>query len=656
MFRRVGAVLAVAGILATGIIGTASSASAATLGPGHGDLGTVGVLGSFVSESDGRQVYCIDAGAPGPWGTTTGPTTVTDLVSHTGAQLSGTELAKLNYVLARWGDSPDPDVTAAVQLFVWSVADPVTYNSHGMSGDDWYIGRVPTGNRATVLGNLATMRAEAEANHAVNPSVDVTIAATDQYNATLTVTVSPATLTGNVVLQNATFTDGTTSKPLSSGTYPIIGTPPAGAPDYQIIASASYGSAGVGARVNLYETPGSQRLIANGTSTAVTAQARTPVIPLDFQPVIGTQVAARYVDEGDAFVDRVTVSTVGTGEWIIVDGTPVELTATGTLYGPFDEQPTEADTAPDGAPVAGTETLTLTGTGEYLSAGTVTATITGDVPDGAYLVFRAYGPHTEQPATGQEGDAFFTSDPIPVSGPGEYESGSTTVDAAGLVFWVETLHASDGTVLAEGFIGAPGETTIVRERPADVHVSTRAVAEVVFGEPAHDVAIVTATVPDGATLTFHAYRQTGEQAVCEPGNLVFDTAAQPIPVTRPGEYASTEVVFEQVGVYFWVETLHDAEGEVLHRGTCGAQDETTTVIDAPTVPTAGPSGPTVLAATGGGWTWAGLLAGLGLLATGGTLWFGRRLALYRESTGYVRDEDRAWHELTTKTGDEGTPG
>ena len=573
VFRRVGAVLAVAGILATGIIGTASSASAATLGPGHGDLGTVGVLGSFVSESDGRQVYCIDAGAPGPWGTTTGPTTVTDLVSHTGAQLSGTELAKLNYVLARWGDSPDPDVTAAVQLFVWSVADPVTYNSHGMSGDDWYIGRVPTGNRATVLGNLATMRAEAEANHAVNPSVDVTIAATDPYNATLTVTVSPATLTGNVVLQNATFTDGTTSKPLSSGTYPIIGTPPAGAPDYQIIASASYGSAGVGARVNLYETPGSQRLIANGTSTAVTAQARTPVIPLDFQPVIGTQVAARYVDEGDAFVDRVTVSTVGTGEWIIVDGT-----------------------------------------------------------------------------------AFFTSDPIPVSGPGEYESGSTTVDAAGLVFWVETLHASDGTVLAEGFIGAPGETTIVRERPADVHVSTRAVAEVVFGEPAHDVAIVTATVPDGATLTFHAYRQTGEQAVCEPGNLVFDTAAQPIPVTRPGEYASTEVVFEQVGVYFWVETLHDAEGEVLHRGTCGAQDETTTVIDAPTVPTAGPSGPTVLAATGGGWTWAGLLAGLGLLATGGPLWFGRRLALYRESTGYVRDEDRAWHELTTKTGDEGTPG
>lgn len=101
------------------------------------------------------------------------------------------------------------------------------------------------------------------------------------------------------------------------------------------------------------------------------------MIPLDFQPVIGTQVAARYVDEGDAFVDRVTVSTVGTGEWIIVDGTPVELTATGTLYGPFDEQPTEADTAPDGAPVAGTETLTLTGTGEYLSAGTVTATESG---------------------------------------------------------------------------------------------------------------------------------------------------------------------------------------------------------------------------------------------------------------------------------------
>ena len=52
-----------------------------------------------------------------------------------------------------------------------------------------------------------------------------------------------------------------------------------------------------------------------------------------------------------------------------------------------------------------------------------------------------------------------------------------------------------------------------------------------------------------------------------------------------------------------------------------------------------PPGPPSLAVTGAGWTWAGIITALVLLATGATLWFGRRLALYRERTGYVRDED-----------------
>lgn len=28
-----------------------------------------------------------------------------------------------------------------------------------------------------------------------------------------------------------------------------------------------------------------------------------------------------------------------------------------------------------------------------------------------------------------------------------------------------------------------------------------------------------------------------------------------------------------------------------------------------------------------------------------TLWFGRRLAIYRERNGYVREEDQAFHDL-----------
>ena len=984
--RRLGSVLAATAVLATGsIIGTAP-ANAASLGPGHGDLDTTGTVGAFIAESDGRQVYCMDAGAPAPWNTTTGPTTVTELVSHTGQQLSPATLAKLNYVLSKWGDSQNPDITAAVQMYVWAEADPVTYNSHGMSGDDWYIGRVPASNRATVLGNLATMRTEANANHAVNPTVNVSLAMTDQYNGTVTVDLSPTVLTGNVVLTDATFTDGTTSKAVGEGTYPIVGKPTPGVPEYRVTASASYSAVGLGARVNLYETPGQQRLLANGTAAAVTDTARTPWIELDFQPVIGTQVATTYVDVGDSFTDLLTVATVGAGSWIHFDRAPVPLTAAGTLYGPFDEQPAESETVPDGASVVGTETLLLDrGPGEYSSAGSLTATesgfytwvwgidkeaqgetgkyirasftdwfgrvtethvtpfqpeavsktdarlavpgdtvtdaitvsstngawlkidgtpvpvvlngtayqvpgtlppveqsgvpsdavvlgevqvtatgpgtytspgvqhphagfvtwvwevrlasqpeeyrdyiaddwadnygipvestsvrwpitvtsevreynvhpngrafdtvevtgfpdnhgdftgdgywgadldvithtvygpfatdivltddlpledapvlttlstparngtyklgytdadqirpteagyyvivsyfagddrvqpfrsspadilerfyvpetpapkgvsvttkatpeafvgdpisdtaiVDGTVPEGAYLVFRAFGPYPEQPTAEEHLEPFFTSEPVPVSEPGEYVSGQTSVAEAGLVFWVETLHAPDGTVLAEGFIGAPGETTIIHDRPVEVTVTTKAVPEVTLGDPAHDVAIVSGTVPEGAVLAFQAYRQTGDEPVCTAETLVFDTHDRFVPVDGPGEYRSAEVTFEETGTYFWVESLYSADGELLHRGECGAAGETTKVVEKPSTPTT-PGGPPSLAVTGGGWSWAGIITALMLFATGGTLWIGRRLALHRERTGYVHDEDLAL-ELETLT-------
>jgi hypothetical protein len=46
----------------------------------------------------------------------------------------------------------------------------------------------------------------------------------------------------------------------------------------------------------------------------LSASAESPVIELDFQPEITTQVASRFVAEGDAFVDGLTVSvSKGTG-------------------------------------------------------------------------------------------------------------------------------------------------------------------------------------------------------------------------------------------------------------------------------------------------------------------------------------------------------
>ncbi len=65
------------------------------------------------------------------------------------------------------------------------------------------------------------------------------------------------------------------------------------------------------------------------------------------------------------------------GTWINIGGSPVPIEADGTLYGPFTEQPAEADSPPDNAPVVGTEQLTLTGAGSYRSGGSLVAPSSG---------------------------------------------------------------------------------------------------------------------------------------------------------------------------------------------------------------------------------------------------------------------------------------
>ena len=259
------------------------------------------------------------------------------------------------------------------------------------------------------------------------------------------------------------------------------------------------------------------------------------------------------------------------------------------------------------------------------------------VPVGSYLQFRAYGPQPEGEAPDCTVEPFYVSDRVPATQAGVYTSGSTSAPTPGSVYWVEALYDHTGTVLVEGVCGAPGETTVVTATEI-LTVTTKAVAAVTLGQPARDTAIVTGPVPAGATVTFDAYLQDGDQATCTDGELVFTSA--PVPVDGPGEYTSEPVVFETIGVYFWVETLRDADGVLLHRGLCGAPDETTTVTVVPVVPS-GLDVPS-LALTGvGDWLLpAGIAGGVFALAGVLALWFGRRLAIMRERDGYVREEDR----------------
>ncbi len=93
-------------------------------------------LGAYATDVDGLQGYCIDLGLNSPFNATSPAQTIGSLPG-----VSTDDLARLNYVLANWGQSGDPNVTSAVALFTWSLADPSVYNSHsGISGDNYYVG------------------------------------------------------------------------------------------------------------------------------------------------------------------------------------------------------------------------------------------------------------------------------------------------------------------------------------------------------------------------------------------------------------------------------------------------------------------------------------------------------------------------------------
>jgi hypothetical protein len=95
------------------------------------------------------------------------------------------------------------------------------------------------------------------------------------------------------------------------------------------------------------------------------------------------------------------------------------------------------------------------------------ALVTGTTEDGDHLVFEAFGP--QDPTTEAACDdttRLWTSDPVPVAGPGFYASGEVAAPAeAGAVHWIATLTAGDGTVRDRGVCGIRSETTLVVDEP-----------------------------------------------------------------------------------------------------------------------------------------------------------------------------------------------
>jgi len=170
---------------------------------------------------------------------------------------------------------------------------------------------------------------------------------------------------------------------------------------------------------------------------------------------------------------------------------------------------------------------------------------------------------------------------VRVSSPGIYSAPDavTAPSTPGYITWVWALSPTSPFApyfepWADDF-GVPAETT----RVAPPTVATQAMSAVAIGDDVHDTALIGGTLPAlPSQLVFQAYLQvSGSPATCDESTIVFDSSDAPVEVSAVGRYDSPSTTFTRYGTYLWVESLLSHEGEVLHRGVCGAAEETTLV-------------------------------------------------------------------------------
>ncbi|PPG40127.1 hypothetical protein C5C17_09805 [Pseudoclavibacter sp. RFBA6] len=267
----------------------AQSASAAAYGPGFDDAqnGGQGRIGAYSFE--GHNVYCLQPWLPRPLD----ETTKGDVVDGQQFQMSDDSTARVNWAISTHGQSADPVVTSAVAMFVWSLAAPDSYASHGTSGDEHYLGRVPADRRGEVSSTLATIRegatkvgARVLANH--SGSLQFTTDAADAKKGTVTLSSDLSGATGTVVLSGATFAStATDTATLTVGEASPIVVVPAGFERGPVTVSATAKvtapSEPWAAKILLLHTPGAQLLGSSGGTvpgefTAV-GQDRVPRVP-----------------------------------------------------------------------------------------------------------------------------------------------------------------------------------------------------------------------------------------------------------------------------------------------------------------------------------------------------------------------------------------
>ncbi|MCS3442213.1 hypothetical protein [Microbacterium phyllosphaerae] len=516
----------------TTLVSTQQPAEAATRGHGYGTWDNrVGWQGGFIAP-DGSMVYCIEPGVDNPSGASVSSGHQSSVVSNTpfgNRTLSADDLAKINFLVTKFGQTNSDREASAVNFAVKYIANPgAMFRSHNWNGSwdlpgyvNWVLFSITGAPEAAAVAARAQELVDAASTITAGPvgggSGSLTFQVDNHNNYLGTVTMAgTAGSTGTVTLTNGIFT--TTGTSTLSGMkanvpYPVTGVPPAeGGALYKISGTGTFTAPGTGwgGAVHVWTT-GAQQATAGPGPRTPTQFSVAGIDPADrsvrFQPVV-TTTATAFVQPGEHAIDTLTFQTVADSDGLnnswprTVAGSYRVVAAEGTLYGPYPDQPAESDVAPADAPVAGHATVSTA----VADGPTVTYDVTSDAP----------------------------------------------LETAGYYTWVWTIDAADQSPATRAYLpdgysftdrfGQKAETSIT---PMQFTVTTEVVEkDVLLSGPAADTATVT---PEGLWL-----QQDGEN---DPVVGRWDAYYDPRAAEDIDEVAGTMIPEEAVHLGTVTETL-----------------------------------------------------------------------------------------------------
>lgn len=568
--RKAIAAVAAALLAAVGLtVSSPSPALAVSQGVGFGTYpdNTIGWQGSFIAPN-GDSIYCIQPGVANPTNTSIDGGYVT--------RVSANRSAGISRVITEYGQTGSPIQASAVSFAVKALAGWDTFiNSHGYPHGsaytqanferfvDYVLYYNATAAERDQIGALGWQYLQVGMNTTAGSggsgSIEFTIDPTNEYRGTVKVNSSSSGAVGTLVLTNGIF-DSTGTSTLAGAQlnteYAVLGTPPDDGTDYKISVTGQF-SAGYAGEFRLWSHSGQQDTAGPGRAASFTVSGTDPVFRgSQFGPVVSTNAIA-FANVGDYLTDTITFDTQADDEGVnnpwfrFDDGTYLPVTATGTLYGPFTERPVEAASAPVGAPVAGTATVTTS----TANGPTVAYTATSDtaVSESGFYTWVWEVDWAAQPSVTQ----LFVPGPSPLNP--EQEPYNFT-DRFGLLT----------------------ETTIVAS-PIEA-VSTITAEEIRPGDITHDRIVVSAPrgwIEDGGeripvvfrgTAYFHAGEEAPEQTSSIPASAV-NLGSITYTVTAPGSYlpaTGLQVPLSGTGYVTWVWEIRAVDQPEQYRGWVAA--------------------------------------------------------------------------------------